>query len=227
MRTFLFLLSSLLLILSQCTQQQDLAQANALLSAGDYLAARAIYSGIVKHHPESPVAHYGLGMSWCAEAMYKANLGMEDASNWYPAIYHMTVAVNRAPNDARFRHTLAVLHFNLGTVYKKQGRADEAIRRLEQATMYDTTLIKVFNLLGALYHEKHDFDKAEYWYRKALDEQPSYAMAHFNMGAIAWAQGEFDSAASAFERASQLDSDNVLYQTWLRKARQKAVIGNQ
>ncbi|MBD3320537.1 MAG: tetratricopeptide repeat protein [Chitinivibrionales bacterium] len=163
-----------------------------------------------------------MGMSLCAEAMYKMELGLGCAHDWYPAIYHMNVASNLQPNTSEVRRTLAILHFNLGTCHNREENIDAAIRRLKNAIVYDSTLVKAHNLLGALYQTGGNLDKARQSYRRVLELQPEYAMAHFNLGAVAWAAGEYSSAASHFSQAVELSPGNAYFEQWLRKAKHRS-----
>jgi len=198
-----------------------LKQANLLLESGDYLGARKRYKRIINKDPENFSAHFGLGMSYCAETIFKTDLGMAKTEDWHPAIYHMTIAMNLNEND-QVKQTLAILHFNLGTFFKKENNQDAAIESLKQAVAYDPTLLKALNLLGAMYHESGNLEDAEYYYKKTIELRPDYAMAHFNLGAIAWARKDFEAAVSYFQKAVSLAPENTYFQNWLAKAEKHA-----
>lgn len=188
-----------------------------LLESGDFLSARRLYVKALERDPTSPSAQYGLGMTYCAEAIYKAELGLGQPLDWYPAIYHVTIASNMDKSDD-IRKTLAILHFNLGAGYRSSGDNSGAIARLEQALTYDSTLLKALNLLGAMYHEQGDLEKAESKYRRAVAVRPDYALAHFNRGAVAWVKGDFQTARDAFASAFSLDSTNSAFRLWYERA---------
>jgi tetratricopeptide (TPR) repeat protein len=217
--------SLLLSLCIACTfphcRQDRLETAKSLLENGDFLAARKVYDRLLDKQPGNFAAHFGLGMTWCAEAIYKTEIGLAGPQDWYPAIYHMTVAAQLSTND-QVRHTLAIMHFNLGACYVKLGERDEAIQRISQAVAYDSTLLKADNLLGALYHEQGDFDNAERCYRRILRIRPDYAMAHFNLGALAWAKKDFPEAEKDFAEAVSCDPENAYFKSWLAKAHTSA-----
>lgn len=200
----------------QC-RTDNLKTAKALLEGGDFLAARALYERMVEASPRDFASHYGLGMTWCAEAMYKTEIGLADPDDWYPAIYQMTIALHLDPLPAA-RTTLAILHFNLGTCYKKMGNNDEAILRIQQAVAYDSAFFKAWNLLGALYHEQDNLALAENCYRHAIILKPDYAMSHFNLGALSWARKEYAIAEKHFQDAVTLEPQNDYFESWLAKA---------
>jgi tetratricopeptide (TPR) repeat protein len=187
-----------------------LGEAKKLLESGDFLSARKLYEREVAARPGDFTAHYGLGMTWCAEAIYRTELGLAGPEDWYPAIYQMTVA-GHLDTSEQVHRTLAILHFNLGACYKKEGAADEAMARIEQAVSYDSTLLKAFNMLGALYQERGDFDRAEACYRRVLIIKPEYSMAHFNLGALSWARREYATAEKYFQNAVALEPQNAYF----------------
>jgi len=202
-------------------KNDSLKNARELLENGDFLAARAIYERLVEKAPREFAPHYGLGMTWCAEAMYKTDIGLADPGDWYPAIYHMTVAahINSLPEA---RSTLAILHFNLGACYKKQGAASDAILRIQQAVAYDSSLFKAWNLLGALYQEQGDLVDAENCYQRTIIINPDYAMSHFNLGALSWACKSYADAEKHFRDAATLEPGNSYFEPWLSRAREAA-----
>ncbi len=198
-----------------------LSLAKELLEGGDFLAARKIYNRLAESRPGDYAAHYGLGMTWCAEAIYKTEIGCAVPQDWYPAIYQMTVAMHLDTSEEVHR-TLAILHYNLGACYRKTGNREEAILRVQKAVSYDSTLLKAYNLLGALYQEQGDFDKADLSYRRALLLKPDYALAHFNRGALAWARSDYAAAEKCFQDAAACEPQNSYFTSWLAKAQAAA-----
>jgi tetratricopeptide (TPR) repeat protein len=198
-----------------------LTLAKELLESGDFLSARKIYSRLVEKQPDSYAARYGLGMSWCAEAIYRTEIGIAEPKDWYPAIYQMTVAAH-LDTGREVSRTLAILHYNIGASFKKAGDREEAIRRIRHAVSCDSTLLKAYNLLGALYQEQGDLDNADLSYRRALLLKPDYAPAIFNRGALAWARGDFAAAEKCFQDALTCEPQNASFSSWLEKARTAA-----
>jgi tetratricopeptide (TPR) repeat protein len=205
-------------------RKDRLTQAKELLEGGDFLTARKMYSRLVESCPDSYAARYGLGMSWCAEAIYKTEIGIAEPKDWYPAIYQMTVAMH-LDTGTEVSRTLAILHYNLGACFKKAGNREEAIRRVRHAVSCDSTLLKAYNLLGALYQEQGDLDNADLSYRRALLLKPDYSPAHFNRGSLAWARGDYAAAEKCFRDAVTCEPQNASFSGWLEKARKAAAGG--
>jgi tetratricopeptide (TPR) repeat protein len=217
-QVILFCTAALLAGSSLQCRDGDLLKAHMLLESGDYLAARNLYEPLVKGNPRDFESRYGLGMSWSAEAMYKSEIGMGEPEDWYPALYHMTVATHLRP-ERQARNMLAIFQFNCALEFRNKGDKAQAIATLQQAIVSDSTLAKAHNLLGALYQEEGDFDRAEQAYRRLLALNPDYAIAHFNLGALAWSRGDFPAAEKDFGDALALEPDNTVYAEWLDKAR--------
>lgn len=203
----------------------DLGKAAALQDAGDYLGARPRYRRVVRRNPGMFAARYGLGMTWCAEGVFRSRLGIDARREWYRAIYHMNLALRGAADTAevaRAQGMLSVLYFNLGTYHKRAGRPDAAISQLERAVSYDSSLLKGFNLLGALYHDRGDLESAMRCYREAIRIRPDYAMAHFNLGAAEWARGNYSRAAHHFAKADSLAPGTTYFRQWRQRAARRA-----
>lgn len=209
-----------LLLMNGCgnNSRNIIREGNLLLESGDFIGARQRYEKVLRQEPTNYAAHYGLGMSWCAETIYRTELGLAKPEDWFPAIYHMTISMN-VREDERVMKTLAILHFNLGTCFRKEKDIENAIRLIEQSLLYDPTLLKALNLLGALYHERKNYERAQYFYSRAVAVSPEYALAHFNLGALSWAQREYTEALLHFQKAAALDPDNGNFKNWVLKAK--------
>ncbi|MFW6253398.1 MAG: tetratricopeptide repeat protein [Chitinivibrionales bacterium] len=210
-----------ILLLPGCSST-ELSKADQLLREGHYRKARQIYSRHVESRPRSFRAHYGLAMSWCAEALQKSELGLGESRDWFLPIYHMNRALSVGAGEKAQRN-LAIFHYNLGAAFHREKSIEEAIKRLEHSVSLDSTLLKAHNLLGAIYHQRGNLSQAQRCYRRVIRIQPEYAMAHFNLGALSWARGDYASSASCFEKAVSLAPHNGHFLLWLEKARQQMV----
>lgn len=157
--------------------------------------------------------------------MHRTRLGLAEPMDWYQAIYHMTVAANLSDSEEP-RRTLAVLNFNLAASYKKNNRTDDALRRLEEALTYDSTLLKAANLLGAMYHQRGNYDRARRAYQRVVNIDSTYATGHFNLGALAWAVNDFGQADKHFALAERLEPHNPYFREWQQKAEERAELAD-
>lgn len=73
---------------------------------------------------------------------------------------------------------------NLGKVYAKTERADEAVTALEKALELNPNNLDAYNHLALLKREAGEFDQAEAHYRQALEVWPFHARTHLNLGVL-------------------------------------------
>ena len=73
---------------------------------------------------------------------------------------------------------------NLGLLYIKQHKYDEAKQALLQATVVRPDDPIAYNHLGVAYRELGDFQQAQQAYEQALKLKPDYADAHLNIGIL-------------------------------------------
>jgi Tfp pilus assembly protein PilF len=77
----------------------------------------------------------------------------------------------------------AGLYFNLGVIYGKEGRYDEAIGAMEKGLEKDPHRADILNSIGAfLMQGKMAYDDALPYFRRAIAEDSSYALAYLNSG---------------------------------------------
>ncbi|MFO1464582.1 MAG: tetratricopeptide repeat protein [bacterium] len=86
----------------------------------------------------------------------------------------------RLATEANSRNYLA--NFELGNMYKAQGKLDEAMIRYKVALEIQPSASEVWRELGSLYMEKGDNNKAQFAFNKAMEANPNNLDAHLNMG---------------------------------------------
>lgn len=108
--------------------------------------------------------------------------------------------INRLPNHVEARRNLAMAHLENGDV-------DLAKDLIVQALKIDPKDTWSYVLLGNIYAKhKRDFDRAEKWYRRAIEINPKDAILLTNFGAVMMERGYLEQAAEFFERAIASDS---------------------
>lgn len=118
-------------------------------------------------------------------------------------------------------------HINLGLAYEQKGENDLAVREYEAAAK---RLPVAYLYLGNLHFRNNDFEKAEAWYRKAIESDPGNAPALNNLAWLLYIKGEhLDEAESLALRALSLDpAEPDAYNDTLMKIRElRAVKGRQ
>ncbi|HMK50694.1 MAG TPA: tetratricopeptide repeat protein [Thermodesulfovibrionales bacterium] len=71
-------------------------------------------------------------------------------------------------------------HLNLGVTYEKKGEDDNAMKEYKAASK---KLPLAFVYMGNILFKKHDYEEAEYCYKKAIKKDPQNADAYNN---LAW-----------------------------------------
>jgi tetratricopeptide (TPR) repeat protein len=73
---------------------------------------------------------------------------------------------------------------NLGIAYAKRGKLPDAEKALQSATKRGEPNAAAFNQLGIVYRKLGRFKDADAAYSEALRIDPSYALAHLNLGVL-------------------------------------------
>jgi Tfp pilus assembly protein PilF len=109
-------------------------------------------------------------------------------------------------------------HLNLGVAYEKKGELENALKEYEIAA---DKLPGAYVFMGNVYFQRHDYDKAESNYRKALKKDPNNADAHNNLAWLFYSKREnLDEAESLTLQAIEMNPGKKdIYQDTLDKIR--------
>jgi tetratricopeptide (TPR) repeat protein len=110
-------------------------------------------------------------------------------------------------------------HINLGVAYEKKQEFDAAIKEYKLAS---SKLPIAYLYLGNVCFSKGDLDKAESYYKKALEKAPMNADVYNNLAWLYYTQGKnLEEAAALVLKAMELNpSKEDLYKDTLQKIRQ-------
>src|SRR3989338_5616339 len=100
-------------------------------------------------------------------------------------------------------------HNNLGVVYEKQGRLDEAIKEYRMTLSLKPGYAEAHNNLGVVYAKQGQIDEAIKEFRTALSLKPGYAEAHNNLGNVYEKEGQIDKAIEEYRMALSIKPDYV------------------
>lgn len=113
-----------------------------------------------------------------------------------------------AESEAAFLEALEILpdlpeaEANLGLLYASQGRFDEAERRLKRAlTLEGADSSGICDILVDLYIEKNNFVKAEYYFQKSIETNPSIIDRLMKAGNYYIIRARWEKALPPLERA--------------------------
>ncbi|MBL7893432.1 MAG: tetratricopeptide repeat protein [Bacteroidia bacterium] len=117
---------------------------------------------------------------------YKAALSM-DASNYITWLAYgstaakcklLTLAESCLKNSLKINPACAAAHFNLGVVYSKLNRTNDAISHYSRSAKLNPHKADAFCELGVLYYKQHNFCEAEIALKSAIKIDPSSKRAN-------------------------------------------------
>ncbi|HET6889495.1 MAG TPA: tetratricopeptide repeat protein [Pyrinomonadaceae bacterium] len=88
-----------------------------------------------------------------------------------------------------------------GEAFFSQGKADEALKKYQQALELDSKLYHAALYSGDIYLQKQDFAQAEYWYQKAIAIDPTKETAYRYSATPLMKQGKTDAARDRYVEA--------------------------
>jgi len=168
--------------------------------------AEAIFSEIVRDHPDSSEAHAGLGLARFAQNRLDA------------ARTSLERAVELDPESASALYWLAVVY----DLQEEPARARELAERAHALSPKDARIV---NNLGVSYLTGGEFAKAEQAFRAAILLDPQDPAVRNNLGLALGRQGRYDEAMVEFRRAGteQAALNNLGYLYYLNGEHAKAI----
>jgi tetratricopeptide (TPR) repeat protein len=164
----------------------DLRQkAQEALAQGDYPQARQLYRQALGVHGDHPDVHYGL-----ATVCFLLN----DLNG---AAYHFLEVTRIDPLRAG-------AFINLGAVYNRLEKLDDAIAALRKGIQLDTGRAEGYYNLGVVYRQRNQLDMAIQAYREATRINPRMADAHYNLANIYLEKEQFPMALAHYRHALEL-----------------------
>jgi len=122
------------------------------------------------------------------------------------AVWKDDLALWRDASEKSPYHPLP--HSNYGLALSNAGDYDEAIRELGIALSPELKdsprgLAITANNLALVYLDKGEYEKAEKWFRKALEYDPGYGKTYYHMGLIYYINGELTGSTERYREAEQ------------------------
>ncbi|MCL2510910.1 MAG: tetratricopeptide repeat protein [Bacteroidales bacterium] len=156
----------------------------------DYENAIIFLHGAIALNPDYGRAYGNLGNVYADKQNY-------DSAMIY---YKKTIELN--PNYAE-------PYNNIGCVYLNKGIYGQE-KFIDSVKMYfKNTKTKVYSVSGYLPFEK-DYDSAIGYFEKAIELNPDYTDAYFNLGQVYLNQQNYDEAIENYEKAIKLKSDKLI-----------------
>ncbi len=102
----------------------------------------------------------------------------------------------------------AITHFNLGLLFHKNRKLDDALEEYKKALDLDPLNVQSYNNLGMVYKELGRLHEAISQYQKALSINPNYEKAHHNLAVAYYLQGDYEKAIVEFNLAIDCNPKN-------------------
>ncbi len=122
---------------------------------------------------------------------------------------HHEAAVELISRAIALRSGEAVLHSNLGEVYRALGKLDEAVRSYREAIRLDPSSVDAHHNLGIALLSLGQLSEAEASSREAIRLHPRFAGAYNNLGLIRQRQGDESGAMALFRQALEIREDFI------------------
>jgi tetratricopeptide (TPR) repeat protein len=160
-----------------------------LLKGGRHAEAASFLAEAIHLDPNSARAHRNLGQVYLVQG--KAS----------QAARHLSEAVRLDPNDATALH-------NLGLLLYRTGRTKDALAHLAKAARLKPDFKKHY-LLGGLFAERGQWDRAAVHYEQALKFNPDDPRARNNLATTLLRQGKARQAAVQYRHLLRVRPDDV------------------
>ncbi|MEW6095151.1 MAG: tetratricopeptide repeat protein [bacterium] len=118
-------------------------------------------------------------------------------------------SIEASKNAIKYKPLFADPHNNIAAIYVRQGKYDEAIREMEQASAIFPDDSNYLRILGELYQVKGQINKAIELLKKAIAYNPQKPDSYNKLGKIYFDQKRYKEAETQFKKAIELDSNNI------------------
>lgn len=181
-------------------------------------ATALIYTDI-KNRPEKAIQMYKQAISLdpeCAEIYSSLGDVYFDEEDYKHAKEYYTKSLSINPDDAYVFNKYA-------TSLLQNNMTEEAIIAYKNAIKKDKNYAPSYNNLGVVcFDEKKDLLTAKSCFEKAIEKNPEYVMAHFNLGRVYEQLGDKINAAKNYSEALKLncqnpETDNELIENKIKK----------
>jgi tetratricopeptide (TPR) repeat protein len=175
------------------TQIVSLTEAEQVYREKRYSDAAALFATYADQHPNNPWGHYMLGLSsWKAGNLDRAESSFVRAHELDP------------------KHVKTLL--NLSRVHLDQNRPKDALGRIKEALVLDSTSGEAYRLMGRVRSALNQPNEAVAAYKLALARDPNDVWSMNNMGLLLIQEGKNEEALGPLARAVQLDSTVAMFQ---------------
>jgi tetratricopeptide (TPR) repeat protein len=169
---------------------KDVARAEVLLNANDNAHAAELMTRALRQDPANPLAHVYLAMALERTGQAKR-----------------AVAVYQAAID---RHIFTdIIYARLGKLYLRLHQLDKAVDAMTYSQQINPTDLDNLRNLGTALLQLGRVDEAEKAFKAVILQNDHYSAAYNGLGLVAIQRGDSDGAQRNFEKAAELDANEV------------------
>lgn len=118
-------------------------------------------------------------------------------------------SIEASKNALKYKPLFADPYNNIAAIYVRQGKYDEAIKEMEQASALFPDDTNYLRILGELYQVTGQINKAIELLKKAIEYNPEKSDLYSKLGKIYFDQKRYKEAEVQFKKAIELDSNNI------------------
>lgn len=159
----------------------------------DYIKAQNIFRKIIEIDSSREGAYYGLSIT---NDFLKGDIDFSIEN------YKKAIEINRDYDRA---------YYYLGHIYEKIGKKDLAIEVFKECVRIDPYDFNSLNIIGAIYIDLKEYDKALFYIDKSLEVNPSYGIAIYNKGVLKKAENKNSEALKIYISAIDKYDDAYLF----------------
>jgi|GEM_PF-202376 len=179
--------------------------------AGDF--AVEAYEKAIELSPNNPSSYVELGKVYIAMADLSSPLMQSEDKNAAAEAKarvegYLGKAEDNLTKAIELKLDYAPAHYQLGMVYDRQGRLDDAINKMEQVALADQTDVGVALQLGILYLRNEEPEKAKNALEWAVKLAPSFSNARWFLATVYEDLGDITAAIAEVEKVLELNPDN-------------------
>jgi TolB-like protein/DNA-binding winged helix-turn-helix (wHTH) protein/Tfp pilus assembly protein PilF len=133
----------------------------------------------------------------------RANSETNYEFDWAGADRDYRRAIALEPNSAQAHH-------DYGEYFTALGNSEHAIAELKIARELDPLSLPLFNAIGRMYREAHQYDEAFKQCKQSLVLDPNFSMGHWCLGQVYLAKRQYVEATSELKRANDLGTTPLI-----------------
>jgi len=137
-----------------------------------------------------------------ARSLVDEGVALNDSGKYAEAAEKYTEALKINLNDLR-------ADYEMGFTLYNEGKALYAIPFLEKILKSGESKYEAYDLLGSIYDDNKQPEKAIECYKNGIKDNPAYERLHFNLGISYLRQGKYPEAAACETDAIKLDPKNA------------------